>query len=76
MNTVMKMDRSGIRYLANKEKKTQAQQQQQQKPKPKKCFECGQEGHFAHDTSTESGCTPGWETPSVLVSQPGARIGD
>ena len=42
MNTVMKMDRSGIGYMANKEKKAQAQQQQ--KPKPKKCFECGQEG--------------------------------
>ena len=40
MNTVMKMDRSGIGYMANKEKKAQAQQQQ--KPKPKKCFECGQ----------------------------------
>ena len=28
MNTVMKMDRSGIGYLANQEKKAQAQQQQ------------------------------------------------
>ena len=37
MNTVMKMDRSGIGYMANKEKN--AQTQQQQKPKPKKCFE-------------------------------------
>ena len=27
MNTIMKMDRSGIGYMANKEKKAQAQQQ-------------------------------------------------
>jgi hypothetical protein len=53
MNTIMKMDRSGIGYLVNQEKKAKAQQQQQQqhkpKPKPKRCFECGQEGHFAHE---------------------------
>ena len=41
MNTVMKMDRSGIGYLANQEKKAQAQQQHKSKPKPKRCFECG-----------------------------------
>ena len=42
MNTMMKMDRSGIGYLANQEKKAQAQHQQQYKlkPKPKRCFEC------------------------------------
>ena len=42
MNTVMKMDRSGIGYLANQEKKAQAQHQHQNKsnPKPKRCFEC------------------------------------
>ena len=50
MNTVIKMDRSGIRYMANKEKKAKAQHQQ--KPKPKKCFECGQEGHFTHECQT------------------------
>ena len=49
MNTIMKMDRSGIGYLANQEKKAQAQQQHKSKPKPKRCFECGQEGHFAHE---------------------------
>ena len=47
----MKMDRSGIGYLANQKKKAQAQHQQQHKskPKPKRCVECGQEGHFAHE---------------------------
>ena len=49
MNTVIKMDRSGIGYMTNKEKKAQAQQH---KPKPKKYFECGQEGHFAHECQT------------------------
>ena len=50
MNTVMKMDRSGIGYLANQEKKAQAQQQH--KSKPKRCFESRQEGHFAHERQT------------------------
>ena len=42
MNTMMKMDRSGIGYLANQEKKAQSQHQQQykSKSKPKRCFEC------------------------------------
>ena len=43
MNTVMKMDRSGIGYLANQEKKAQAQHQQyKSKPNPKIYVECGQ----------------------------------
>ena len=41
MNTVMKIDKSGIGYLANQEKKAQAQQQHKLKPKSKRCFECG-----------------------------------
>ena len=53
MNTVMKMDRSGIGFLANQEKKTQAKHQQHKsKPKPKRCFECGQEGYFTHECET------------------------
>ena len=63
MNTVMKMDRSGIRYLAHQEKKAKAQQQQQHKskPKPKRCFECGQ-GHFAYECQTP----PPQSLPSML----------
>jgi hypothetical protein len=54
MNTVINMDRSGTGYLAHQEKKAQAQHKQQykSKPKPKRCFECGQEDHFAHKCKT------------------------
>jgi hypothetical protein len=53
MNTMMKIYRSGIRFLANQVKKAQAQHQQHKsKPKPKRCFECGQEAHFAHECET------------------------
>jgi hypothetical protein len=38
----MKMERSGIDYLVNQEKKAKTQQQQNKsKPKPKRCVECG-----------------------------------
>ena len=58
MNTVMKNDKCGIGFKANKEKKAkaqyQAQHQHKPKPKPKRCIECGHEGHFAHDCKTPS----------------------
>ena len=45
MNTVMKNDKCGIGFKANKEKKAkaqyQAQHQHKPKPKPKRCIECG-----------------------------------
>jgi len=51
MNTIMKMDKSGIGYKAQQRKliKSQAIHGQPSKPKPKIYFECGQEGHFAHE---------------------------
>jgi len=51
MNTVMEMDKSGIGYKGQQSKliKSQAIHGQPSKPKPKRFFECGQEGHFAHE---------------------------
>jgi len=51
MNTIMKMDKSGVGYKAQQSKfiKSLATHDQPSKPKPKRCFECGQEGHFAHE---------------------------
>jgi len=51
MNTVMKMDKSGIGYKAHQSKliKSLATHDHSSKPKPKRCFECGQEGHFSHE---------------------------
>jgi len=51
MNTIMKMDKSRIGYKAQQSKfmKSQAILDQPSKSKPKRCFECGQEGHFAHE---------------------------
>ena len=51
MNTVMKMEKTGIGYKAQQSKliKSEATHDQPTKPKPKRCFECGREGHFAHE---------------------------
>jgi hypothetical protein len=50
MNTIMKLDRSGIEYLANKKKKVQ--QKHKPNPNPKRCLESGKEGQFAHESNT------------------------
>jgi len=51
MNTVINMDKSGIGYKAQQSKliKSQSSHDQPSKPKPNRCFECGQEGPFAHE---------------------------
>jgi len=51
MNTIKKMDKSGIGYKAQHSKliKSLATHDQPSKPKPNRCFECGQEGHVAHE---------------------------
>ena len=49
MNTVMKNNKSGIGYNAFVQKKAITQYKPKQTHKPIKCFECGNEGHFAHN---------------------------
>jgi hypothetical protein len=49
MNTVMKNNKSGIGYNAFVQKKATTQYKPKQTHKPIKCFECGKEGHFAHN---------------------------
>jgi hypothetical protein len=47
MSTVMKNDKSGIGYMSLVQKR--AMNQNKPKQAPNKCFECGKEGHFAHN---------------------------
>jgi hypothetical protein len=49
MNTIMKNNKSGIRYNSFVQKKATSQYKAKQIPKPIKCFECEKEGHFAHN---------------------------
>jgi hypothetical protein len=49
MNTVIKNNKSGIRYNSFVQKKATSQNKAKQTPKPMKCFKCGKEGHFAHN---------------------------
>ena len=49
MNNVMKNNKSGIGYNAFVQKKAITQYKPKQTHKPIKCFECGNEGHFAHN---------------------------
>jgi hypothetical protein len=49
MNTVMKNNKSGIGYNSFVQKKATTQYKPKQTHKPIKCFECGKEGHFAHN---------------------------
>jgi hypothetical protein len=49
MNTVMKNDKSSIGYKSLVQKAAMNQNKPKQAPKPIKCFECGKEGHFAHN---------------------------
>jgi hypothetical protein len=49
MNTVMKNNKSGIGYNSFIQKKETNQYKAKQTHKPIKCFECGKEGHFAHN---------------------------
>jgi hypothetical protein len=49
MNTVMKNNKGGIGYNTFVQKKATNQYKAKQTPKPIKCYECGKEGHFAHN---------------------------
>jgi hypothetical protein len=49
MNTVMKNNKSGIGYNSFVQKKVATQYKPKQTHKAIKCFECGKEGHFAHN---------------------------
>jgi hypothetical protein len=49
MNTVIKNNKSGIGYNSFVQKKATSQYKAKQTPKLIKCFECGKEGHFAHN---------------------------
>jgi hypothetical protein len=49
MNTAMKNNKSGIGYISFVQKKATSQYKAKQTPKPIKCYECGKEGHFAHN---------------------------
>jgi hypothetical protein len=49
MNTVMKNNKSGIGYNSFGQKKATHQYKAKQTTKPIKCYECGKEGHFAHN---------------------------
>jgi hypothetical protein len=49
MNTVMKNKKSGIGYNYFVQKKATTQYKTNHTHKPIKCFECGKEGHFAHN---------------------------
>jgi hypothetical protein len=50
MNTVMKNNKSGIGYNSFVQKKATNQYKAKQNPKPIKCYECGKEAHFAHNS--------------------------
>jgi hypothetical protein len=49
MNTITKNNKSGIGYNSFVQKKATNQYKAKQTHKPIKCFECGKEGHFAHN---------------------------
>jgi hypothetical protein len=49
MNTSLKNDKSGIGYKSLVQNREMNQSMSKQAPKPIKCFECGKEGHFAHN---------------------------